>query len=124
MLEKPENYEEAKKILVDSATDDFNARYKKAFKLRAGLVTAIGLGVAATAGLVTQNPTWTTSMLPAVGVISLTGVMPLITFNKRLKSYKNGKYFEKNSEQRVMEVASTYVDEYNTFEKHNGGKTK
>lgn len=124
MLEKPKNYEEAIKIIVDSVTDDFTAKYKKAYIIRAVLIAAIGLSVAAIAGLVTQNLVWTTAMLPAVGVISFSGVIPIISLNRHLKRITNGDYFARNSEEHVMEIASTYVDQYNNFKRRNEEKAK
>ena len=119
MLERPENIEEAIKILKDSADDAFNAKYKKAFALRAVLVTVISFGAAAAAGIAARNPVWTLALLPAAAIISLVGIMPLITFIRRLKSYQNGSFFARNTEQHIIDTAAVYADQYNEFEKHD-----
>ncbi len=121
MYNKPETYEEAKKIIRECNSDEeYNAKYLNAKKLKAGFIAAAGVGVAATVGLVTGDFSNTTTMLPAVGVVGLTSLLPYFGLKMQMKKVDNGKFFDDKSEEEIMEIANAYVISHNAFEASKG----
>ena len=123
MMDYPENYEEAKKIIVDSTTNEMSEHNRKAYKLRALFVSAVGVAVACGAAAVTQQPAVIPALIPAVGVVGLSGLLPLYGYNKSCQQIQNGAYFSNKSEEQVMEIARNYVDTYNDFEREQEAKS-
>ena len=123
MMDYPETYEEAKKIIVDSTTNDMSEHNRKAYKLRALFISAVGVAVACGAAAVTQQPAVIPALIPAVGVVGLSGLLPLYGYNKASQQIQNGSYFSNKSEDQVMEIARRYVDTYNDFEREPEAKS-
>ena len=122
-MDYPETYEEAKKIIVDSTTNDMSEHNRKAYKLRALFISAVGVAVACGAAAVTQQPAVIPALIPAVGVVGLSCLLPLYGYNKASQQIQNGSYFSNKSEDQVMEIARRYVDTYNDFEREQEAKS-
>lgn len=123
MMNYPGNYEEAKKIIIDSTTNEVSKHNKKAYKLRALFTSAASVAVACTAAAVTNQPAVIATLIPAVGVVSLSSLLPLYGYNKASQQIQNGSYFANKSEEEIMEIARKYVDTYNAYEKGQEAKT-
>ena len=123
MIDYPENYEEAKQIIINSTTDEISEHNKRAYKLRGIFVSAVG--VAATLGLsaVTREPA-VLALLPGAGLLGLSSLLSLYGYNKAVGHIQDGSYFEVRSEEEVMESARKYVDTYNDYERKHGGMQK
>ena len=121
MLEKPRNYEEAKKIITEAVHDDLHEHSLKVIKLRAGLVAALGIGAAVAAGIVTESPTLTATILPTVAIFDSPFIFQLLGHIKAVKNVESGKFLYHMSEEDAMKLATDYVDDYNAFEEKRGG---
>ena len=123
MLQKPETYEEAKKIIEYSAEKtDLIKRNKRIMKLQSGLLTAIGVGTSALLGILTESPEVFVGTLPVAGLISLESIMPYFIYCNNNKKIKNGTYFEGKSEEKIIDLATKYVEGHNELERE--GKIK
>ena len=116
MLEKPETYEEAVKIIKYSA-DDKTAKktVKTVMLLRAGFITAISAAVFSTVGL--EN-----YFLIPVGVVAGMNLIPYLQYLNNRKKIKDDTYFYGKQESEIVKEANDYVDWRNALEKE--GKIK
>ena len=119
MINKPENYEEAVKIIKDSVDNDLDKKNVKTIKYRAIFATAGCVGLAGILGLVVHNPIATIALLPASGLVGLATLFPAFLHKKTYKDIESGKYFENKSEQEVIDIAQKYTDEKNEFDSYN-----
>ena len=124
MLEKPENYEEAKKIIIDSTSSDYNKQYLKTIKLKSLFVLSAGVGVAVAAGLVAGSAALAVGLLPTAGLIGLTSLLPLFARKKTMSDIRDGSYFRKHSESEIQQKANEIVDYNNDFERSREGKKR
>ena len=123
MLERPENYEEAKKIIEYSAEKtDLIKRNKKIMKLQAGLLTAVGVGISGLLGVMTGSTEVFVGTLPVAGMISIESIIPYFIYCNNNKKIKNGTYFEGKSEEKIIDLATKYVEGHNQLERE--GKIK
>ena len=117
MLEKPKNYEEAKKIIVECESDkQFVGKYRNAISLKAAFVTAVGVMCSYAAGLISGEPELTQSLLPLAGTVGLMFWLPIVGEIKTNIEARNGTIFNKLTEKQVMDIAERFVDEYNELE--------
>ena len=115
-MNKPQNYEEAKQILINAEEDELTKHNKNVLKLRAGFVTAMGIVVAGALGLAVQDPVATAAFVPTVGLAGTLSLVPLFKYNKQLNAFKDGSFFSKNSEDTVIDLANRHVDDVNNYE--------
>lgn len=117
MLERPNNYEEAKIIIKNSVDDEYEHRNMKVNALRAGIITAISFGIAGLIGLATKKPIAFLSMLPPAIIMSLSGLGPILAQWRTNNRINSGQYFQNKSEEQIINIADDYVEEYNNFMK-------
>ena len=122
MLNKPENYTEAKKIIEDAVENDHERHKLMVSKLRAMLVMGLGIGAAVGAGVVTQDPMIGTLALPPAMMVAAPFTLPYFLRKRTIGRIHNGEYFQDKSEAEIMEIAQRYVDGYNELEEK--GKIK
>lgn len=116
MLEKPSNYQEAKKIIEDAIDDDLQTKKMRIAKLRSLLVVSLGVGAAVSVGVLTENPTLGAIALPNAMMLAAPFTIPYFLRKSTNKRIKNGTYFEDKSEAQIMDAAEDYVREYNAYE--------
>ena len=117
MLESPKNYEEAKVIIKNSVGDNYQKHFMRKAALRTAFVSLASFGAAVAVGLISKNQTAALYMLPGSALISLTTLVPFILQHRTNKRIESGKYFENKTEQEIMNIARTYVSDYNNYER-------
>ncbi len=115
-MEKPKNYEEAKMIIKNSVNDNVSKNFYKINYLRAGVVSGLVLGVAATLGIIWKSAMVGFSALPLGAVICFPTLLPIIHQKKVDRRIKNDTYFYGKSEETIMRIANNHVEEYNRLE--------
>jgi len=114
MLQKPETYEEAVKIIYDSVErEDLIKRNNKIYLLRTKLITGIGFAVGIVAAIITADPVVIGLVLPFIGLAALDSLIPYFVYNRNIKKVKNGTFFNNMTEKEIMDNATTYVESYN-----------
>lgn len=116
MLKKPKNYEEAKVLLENSATDDLTKKTIKLTGLRATIVSALAVAGLAALQIIFNNPMLTAIHIPLAALLTIPNVTPYFLHKKLVKDLKSGKYFEEKNKEDVKKIADMYVDEYNHYE--------
>ena len=124
MQEYPETYEEAKQIIIDSNSNEYNKQVSKTHKLKYLFTLLAGVGVAATAGLITGQIGLFLASLPAVGLITLPSLLPIFNRKKEVQSIEDGTFFKKHSPDEVMEFADALVDYNNDMEEYKASIAK
>ena len=117
LLEKPRNYEEAKVIIKNSANDDLEKHNRKKNLIRSGIIAGLSYGAAAAVGIITHNTSNFVAALPLASMVTLTSFFPMIYNRSIRKKIESGKIFEGRTEQDIVDAASSYVDQYNQFER-------
>ena len=120
MLEKPKNYEEAKKIIENAPNDDMQAKKMKTVKLRALAAVGVGVAAAISAGVMTEDPSMGAIVLGNSMFFAAPFTLPYFFRQRTKRELRNGTYFDDKSEEEVMKLADEYVDEYNEFDDSKG----
>ena len=120
MLEYPRDYEEAKVIIKNSVNGPVSKHYKKLNLLRSSLITLLGIGAAATIGIIKKDIAFFGVSLHLFAGISLASLYPIFFRKKVDRAIKNGTYFDGKSEEEIMNIARAHVAEYNKLQ----GKVK
>ena len=116
MINHTDDYEEAKVIIKNSIDDDFAKKVNKAAKLRAIFGSVAGIGAVVAAGLVTQNPVFTATMVPICGRASIPFLVPFFSQKSGKKKVESGEFFREHSKEDIINRANSYADQYNEFE--------
>ncbi len=120
-MDYPKNYEEAKKIIIESNNDkDFNNSFLKRNRLREGLVAGLFMGTSVVLGLIQNNPEFITAGLPFAGIATLASMIPSAKQLITMKRIKDGSFFEGKSEQEIIDVAKKVVATYNYYLENKG----
>lgn len=122
MLSEPKDYEEAKKLLMESTDSEYHKRYLMALRLRAALITAVGVAGAFAIGAITNQPEATNAILPNAGLLGIINLLPVLSRKKLLGEIKDGSFFEDKSKEEIIEFAAGYVSDYNNMEKSIMGR--
>ena len=120
MLEKPKNYEEAKKIIENTVGDDMQEHKLKVAKLRSLVAVGVGAAAAVTAGVMTEDPTFGAIVLGNAMMIAAPFTFPYFFRKETAKNISNGSYFDDKSEEKIIHAANDYVERYNEFEESKG----
>ncbi len=121
-MKKAETYEEAKIIIKNSTREEITQHNKRVFKLRTGLITLLGIAGAISAGIMTEDPSVTTGLLPIFGLISLNSIKTYLLYLRNLRKVDDETFYKDKSEEEVIRMANEYVDEYNNFMSQMNGK--
>lgn len=126
MLNYPENYTEARKILIDAVDNDLEKKKLKITKLRTIFITAVGLGVSTALGVTTKDPLVGLITFPNAMLISLPLMIPYFARAKATKKIKDHSYFREHTPDEIIESANDYVTNYNKWEESQNmeGKSK
>lgn len=116
MLEKTQNYEEAKKIIVDAMETDYEKNELKKSRLCALLVMGIGVSAAIGMGIVNQDPVIAMVSFPPALMVVYPFTFPYKLRKKTIEMIHNGEYFKDKSEEKIIDIANSFVDEYNDYE--------
>lgn len=116
MLEKTQNYEEAKKIIVDDMETDYEKNQLKKSRLCALLVMGIGVSAAIGMGIVNQDPVIAMVSFPPALMVVYPFTFPYKLRKKTFEMIHNGEYFIDKSEEKIIDIANSFVDEYNDYE--------
>lgn len=114
-MKKAENYEEAKIIIKSSTSSIVSDHNKKALKLRAELITLIGIAGSIAAGIITEEPTVALDALPFYGAFTLHSILQYLLYLRNQKKINDGSFFKKYSEEEVIKMANEYVNTYNHY---------
>ena len=115
LLKEAKTYEEAKQIIKDSTKGELNQKYMNLLKLKSGLVTGIGTGVAVAIGALTNNYEILVGLVPGAVVLGFSYLIPLMARKKEINNIQNEKFFEGKTEYDVMKMANTYVKKFNEY---------
>lgn len=124
MLNKTNNYEEAKIILQNSINDDNFKNKIKIARLRALFATGIATVAATAVGITSGDYTLGIAAFPTIEGLLLPVLIPYILLSTTKRRIKHGSYFEDNSMGKIISTANKYVDEYNEFEQKNENEGK
>lgn len=116
MFEKAENYEEAKKILKEIIDSEYEKHKYKVAKYRALLVTGLGLGAAAAAGIIGQDPALSGMALAPTMIVSYPFVLSYYVRYRVNKKIRNGEYFKERTESELIDTVNKTVDQLNEAE--------
>ena len=118
MLEKAENYEEAKKIIKYSTEDKETTKRGYGVQLlRWGFLTAVATGLFVGINQGSLCP----DIIP-ISMISIPNLIPVFIYANNRRKIKNGTYFEGKSESTIINEANEYVEWRNALER--AGKIK
>ena len=125
VIKKTDNYMEAKRIIINSADDDYSKAFEKSMKRLIVILILFCIGLGVGIAFYTHMP------LAALGVIpfSLLGIiityMPVVQHRKNKEYIKGGKLFREKSHHEIIEMANNYAEAYNRFEsKRNRRRAK
>lgn len=116
MLKKPKNYEEAKLILKNSATDDYQKKILKVTRLRTIIMSALAAAGLTTLQISFNNPALTAVCVPAAILSLLPHMIPYFLQKKLIRELKSGRFFEDRTDDEIIKIAEDYTDSYNQFE--------
>ena len=116
MLNKPENFQEARKIIENAVDDDLQTKRMKNAKLRSMFIFGAGIAAAIGAGVITQDPTIGALSVPSSVIITAPFTLKYFLMKYTKDRIKNGDYFRENDPDKIMDAARDYVDEYNKYE--------
>lgn len=118
MLTKPETYEEAKKIIEFSVTqEDLIKRNKKIMLIQAIILTIVGIAIDVLLACLTKSIMVFVGCLPVAGMISIEAFIPFFLYRYNNKKIKKGTYFDRKSEDDIIRKAVKYVEGYNELER-------
>ena len=120
MLEKPKNYEEAKKVIETAVDDEWQTKDLKTAKLR--LLLAVGVGAAASvaAGVMTEDPVMGAIALSNAMILASPFSIPYLKRKRVIDAVHDGSYFDKVDADEMLDAANQYVDLYNEREEKQG----
>lgn len=124
MLEYPENYQEAKKIIVDAVDDDWQRKQMRNAKLRSLLVVALGTGAAVSVGVLTENPVLGAIAFPNAMILAAPFTLPYFMRKRTTNRVHDGSYFADKTEAQIMDAARDYVRNYNEHEEKQKNRSK
>ena len=123
MYEYPNNYEEAKILIRKAVDDDFVQKSKKkAFLIPAFLYT-VATAASIAAGIHFDSAFIGAFLAPDLWMLLSPSLIPYHIYKDSIKNIKNGKYFEKLSEEEVIKKAREYAEQYNAYERKKMGNT-
>ena len=113
MLDKPQNYQEAKTILQTLVESDYEQHKYKVSKWCAILVPVVGLGIAVGIGVIKKDIGLGIMALAITIAISYRYIVNYYVRYRTFKDIRSGDYFKDKSERRVIDIVSKSVDQYN-----------
>ena len=124
MLQKPQNYEEARKIILEAVHDDLHEHVLKITKLKAYIIGALVIGAAIAAGIAAKSPMLTFTMIPAAAIFDSPFIFQILEHIHAVKNVDSGRFLYHLSDEETIKLASEYADDYNAFEEKHGRKHK
>lgn len=122
MYEIPKDYEEARKVLVESTKDEMNKRTYRMLTVKSLLVSILGTGAIAALSTALGFGAPIEVFLPLAGFIEFEELIPIIQKKIQDGKIRNGKYFENKRKEEIMGLASDYAKIFNKFEERENIK--
>ncbi len=116
MLEYPNDIDEAKAVISNSANDELERYNRRRNWIREGIICGVCFGIAALLWLISGRFRTFLSALPLAAMISFTGLFPLFHNRSVRKRIESGRIFEGRADEELIDAARSYVDEFNAFE--------
>ena len=119
MINKTDNYIEAKRIIKNSINDEYEKSFMKAQRNRTLLLSGFCAAFAATLGIATGSVLAAVAAIPFSTFGIICSIVPIILHKKNNKNIENGEFFRDKSHKEVIDIANRYADTYNKFEENN-----
>lgn len=118
-MKKVDDYVEAKRVIIEGVDSNLYTKRLNVSKLRALLVSTLGVAAAAAIGYASGEP------LVAIGVLPLTEglvaplIVPYFIHKSVRKKVKDGSYFDQFSESKVIDIANNHLQELEEYNEKN-----
>ena len=116
MMNKVDNFEDAKIVLKNAPESEFFKYRVRATKLRALFAAVIAAGAAAIVGIVTNNPILGIALFPLNEGVLLPSLFPYIALRKAKKLAQDENYLNTLDEQLVIDTANKHIEQANDYE--------
>ena len=118
-MKKIDDYVEAKRVIKEGVDGDLYKNRLKASKLRALLVSTLGVAAAAAIGYASGEPLVSIGVLPLTEGLVAPLIVPYFIHKSVRKKVKDGSYFDQFSESKVIDIANNHLQELEEYNKKN-----
>ena len=116
MLEHPQTYEEAKRIIQEAAGNEISRRRRRAERIRMMVYTVLWIVLAIVLGnMMGDYPAGFGITAAVYFFVMFAEVVPHLLALYRRKQIRDGSFFESRSEEEIMKMATGYADAYNEY---------
>ena len=116
MLERPQTYEEAKRIIQEGVGNEVSQRRRKSERIRMMVFTVLWIVLAIVLGnLMSDYPAGFGMTAAVYFFVMFAEAVPHLHALYRRKRILDGSFFESRSEEEIMKMATDYVDAYNKY---------
>ena len=124
MLEYPETYEEAKRLVRDSLDSDVVQRSRRIQVIRMVVITGVALCATVALARIMEDPASAAIIVAFPFFFAMFAeLFPFLLTLRSRSQIRDGSYFEGRPAEEIFAMAHRYVNAYNEYErKRNGGK--
>ena len=124
-MKKIDDYVEAKRVIKEGVDGDLYKNRLKVSKLRALLVSTLGVAAAAAIGYASGEPLVSIGVLPLTEGLVAPLIVPYFIHKSVRKKVKDGSYFDQFSESKVIDIANNHLEEEEEYlKKHSDARKK
>ena len=124
MLEYPETYEEAKRMVQDSLDSDVVQRSRRIQIIRMVVITGVALCATVALARIMEDPASAAVIVAFPFFFAMFAeLFPFLLTLRNRRQIRDGSYFEGRPAEEIFAMAHRYVNAYNEYErKRNGGE--
>ena len=116
MLEHPQTYEEAKRIIQEGVGNEVSQRRRRAERIRMMVYTVLWIVLAIVLGnMMGDYPAGFGITAVVYFFVMFAEAVPHLLALYRRKRIRDGSFFESRSEEEIMKMATDYADAYNEY---------
>lgn len=121
LLEYPQTYEEAKKIVQEGVDNEVARHSRRLERIRMAVFTVLWIALSVALGSIMGDYPAGFGIATCVYFFAMFAeAVPHFHMLYRRKQVLNGSFFEKRSEEEILAMANNYVDAYNKhYESHS-----
>ena len=116
MIEPPDNYEEAMKIILHSVEDPYTIHTEKRNRIIAVLTLCAILGILVFAWFRWHSPAVTIFLIPVLVIVSMPFWSLWVITIRTNRQVRTGQFLTKHSRSDIIRIAADYALKNNEFE--------